>query len=201
MAKTNAQQAAAAPKSAKDFKLGASLPEGFSDDEFETIGSLRPICQPESMMDHPVGGELIALLDMPPRKDKSQWKAFLIHLLAPTMARAGEDLVEVSAGEKVLVPVSGSLKTNTELLGAACDPHRIWIVKIQCVGQIDVGKQSDMWSFDVKRSKKTLPRTGEYALSNFQPAGMLNPTANGEVQQLGKGDITDRNGHTVSSVV
>jgi len=193
MAKTNT--AATAPKVEK-FDMRAFLPEGFSESDFDVIGGLRPICQPETMMKYPVCGYVVALLDMPQRKDKSDWRALLIHLTGATKAKAGEDIVEVAAGEEVLVPINGNLKNNPDLLNAACDPRNVYIAWLQCVGQLDVGKASDMWNFEVKLSRKSIQRQGRYALQQHNQVGVVK-----DIPQLGKGDITDANGKPQQSMV
>jgi len=188
-------QARTAPEAPK-FNMKAFLPEGFSEEDFDIVGGLRPICQPETMQQYPVAGYVVALLDMPQRKDKSEWRALLIHLTGATKAKAGEDIVEIAAGEEVLVPVNGNLKNNPDLLNAACDPANVYVAMLYCTGQIDVGKQSDMWNFEVKLSRKAIKRQGRYALHNRAVPSQLAAAA-----PIGKGDITDSNGKPVQSMV
>lgn len=183
---------------ARKFDMKAFLPEGFSEDDFDIVGGLRPICQPESMMQYPVAGFVVALLEMPQRKDKSDWRALLIHLTAATKAKAGEDIVEIEAGEEVLVPVNGNLKNNPDLLNAACDPNNVYVAMLVCTGAIDVGKQSDMWNFEVKLSRKAIKRQGRYALHNRAVPAQL---ASGPSAPLERGAITDSKGQPVQSMV
>ena len=197
MVKTKTTPAAAtAPKAAK-FDMKAFLPAGFTEDDFDIIGGLRPICQPETMMTHPVCGYVVALLDMPKRKDGSEWRALLIHLTGATKAKAGDDLINVEADNEVLVPVNGNLKNNPDLLNAACDSRAVYIAFLQCTGQLDVGKQSEMWNFEVKLSRKSIVRQGRYALQQHNAVGVVSK----EIPQLGKGAITDANGQPAGSMV
>lgn len=176
-----------------DIDLKAFLPEGFSEDDLSTIGGLRPICQPEEMMKSPVGGWIVALLHMPPRKDKSEWDAILVETTGACRALVGEEIQTIEAGKEVLVPVNGALKNNPELLNAACDGARVFWGLFQVVGQVELGKPSPMWDFKVQLHKKTIPRTGKYLLNQAQRVEVI--------PQLKKGDVTDTNGKPVESMI
>lgn len=169
------------------------LPEGFSLDDFKKVGGLRPICVPEPNMGRPIVGYIVAELDMPQRKDKSDWSALLITLISPAMAKAGEDIVEIPPGREVLIPVSGSIKNNGDVRAAALDPKNVYIGIFTVTGQVDVGKASDMWDYDVRVAMdKPQPRTGAFALYT-RPSASLPAYATGEVQ--------DKNGQPIARLV
>ena len=171
------------------------LPEGFSLDDFQSVGGLRPICAPEFNNAKPVLGYIVAELDMPPRKDKSTWTAILVTLLSPAMAKAGEDIVEIPPGRDVLIPVGGSLKNNGDLRAAAADQESVFLGIFTVTGQIDVGQQSDMWDYDVRVAlDKPKARTGAFALYN-KPAAPALPAG------FATGEVLDKNGKSVHRLV
>jgi len=171
------------------------LPEGFSLDDFQAVGGLRPICAPEYNTGKAVVGYIVAELDMPPRKDKSAWSAILVTLLSPAMAKAGEDIVEIPPGRDVLIPVGGSLRNNGDLRAAAADQESVFLGIFTVTGQIDVGKQSDMWDYDVRVAlDKPKARTGAFALYN-------KPTAPALPAGFATGEVLDRNGKSVHRLV
>ena len=171
------------------------LPEGFSLDDFQSVGGLRPICAPEFNNAKPVLGYIVAELGMPPRKDKSTWTAILVTLLSPAMAKAGEDIVEIPPGRDVLIPVGGSLKNNGDLRAAAADQESVFLGIFTVTGQIDVGKQSDMWDYDVRVAlDKPKARTGAFALYN-KPAAPALPAG------FATGEVLDKNGKSVHRLV
>lgn len=147
--------------------LSKFLPEGFSLDDFEVVGGLRPICPPELNAESPVVGWVVACLPMPAREDGSQWSALLINLVSTAQAKAGDEIVTVEAGRDILIPVGGNLKNNGDLMAAAADPQRVVMGVFQVTGQQDVGKPSKMWVYEVKLAlKKSIARTGAFALYN-----------------------------------
>jgi hypothetical protein len=153
----------------KDFDISKFLPEGFSNEEFVTIGGLRPIVTPAIQFEKQsiVVGLLLGWVPMPPRpSDGSEWDAILVKLTGPTLAlAAGEETIEAKAGETVLIPVGGNLGNNHELYAASCDPKNVHLAIFAVTGQIKVNNQpSKMWSYDVKLHRKSIPRTHETAL-------------------------------------
>lgn len=176
-----------------EVDMKAFLPAGMSEDDLSEVGGLRPICQPEEMQDSPVAGWVVAILDMPARKDKSEWQALLIETTGACRAKVGEEIRTIDAGEEVLIPLNGNLKNNPDLLNAAASQTHVFWAFLRCTGQVDLGKPSPMWSFLVKLNKKEpKPRTGKYALH----AVKVNV-----IPQLGRGDITNANGQPVGSMV
>lgn len=200
MAKTQAQAASKGPKALSEINLKAFLPEGFSEKDFDIVGGLRPICSPESMLDpdSPVVGWVVALLDMPNREDGSEWRALLVELTGNATAKVGDDIVVIPAGKEVLIPVSGALKNNPELLNAAFDATRVFLGIFRIIGQVDTGKPSKMWEYEVALHKKTIARVGKYTLQQHNAVGVVETRT---AAQLNKGDITDANGKPQASMV
>ena len=167
----------------KKYDMAKFLPEGFSLDDFEKVGGLRPICPPEINAEVPVVGILVALLDMPPRKsDNSAWQGLLVHLLSTAQAQTMDgEIVSISAGNDIIVPVGGALRNNQDLLSAAVDPYKVTPVIFEVLGQRDTGKQSLMWDYEVKLAfKKQRPRDGAFALYH-KPVERLAPVHHGQV--------------------
>jgi hypothetical protein len=195
-AKRESQVAATKPK---DVDMKAFMPAGMTEDDLSVVGGLRPICQPEEMMGNPVGGWIVAIIDMPPRKDKSEWRALLVELTGACRAKVGEEVQTIEAGEEVLIPLNGSLKNNPDLLNAAASSSHVFWGFLQCVGQVDLGKPSPMWDFEVKLNKKNpIARTGKYALHQSAVQVEIMGSA---IPQLGKDAITNANGQPAGSMV
>lgn len=200
--KTTATQADASFKQWNEKELAQFLPEGFSLDDFESVGGLRPICPPQVNAGSPVVGYVVALLDMPPRKaDQSNWQGLLIHLLSTAQAEGADgEIIEVAAGKEIIIPVGGNLKVNSDLLNAAVDPRKVTAGIFTVVDTMDVGKQSLMWVYDVKLAlKKQIPREGAFALYH-KPAERLVPStqANGG-QQFAQGQVIGKDGKPMTS--
>lgn len=190
---TTATETTTALTNAAMVDLAKFLPEGFNLEDFESVGGLRPICPPELNAETPVIGHVVALLDMPDRDDGSKWQALLIRLASTAQAKAGDEIVTVEAGKDILIPVGGNLKNNGDLLNAAVDQHKVTMGIFVVTGQIDVGKPSKMWSYDVKLAlKKQIKREGSFALYN-RPLP--------EVRQLVTGEVLNSDGSRAKSLV
>ena len=198
--KRNEQQKSTNFKEWDDKDLAKFLPEGFSLDDFESVGGLRPICPPHVNAGAPVVGYVVALLDMPPRKaDKTPWQGLLIHLLSTAQAEGQEgEIITVEAGKDIIIPVAGNLKVNQDLLGAAVDPRKVTAGIFTVTGTMDVGKQSEMWVYDVKLAlKKQVARDGAFALYH-KPQERLIPQGQ-QVPQFAQGQVIDKDGKPMNS--
>lgn len=193
-ARTAAQAANVREFTAADLK--AFLPAGFEAADFDVVGGLRPIVSPDILFEgqQPLVGFIVALLDMPPREDKSEWRALLVETTGNVSAKVGEDTVVIPAGKEILLPLSGSLKNNPDLLNAACDGSRVFLGIFSVKGQVDTGKQTPMWDFEVQLHKKTIARTGKYSLHQHNSVGTIAP-------QIPAGGMTDANGRSAGSMV
>jgi hypothetical protein len=204
-----AAQTAPKVKALADINLTAFLPKGFDAKDFDVVGGLRPICPPESMTDpeQPTAGFVVSLLDMPDRKDGSKWSAFLVELTGNASCKVGDDIVVIPAGKEVLIPMSGKLKTNADLVSAAWDENLVYLGIFRVLGQVDVGKENPMWDFEVALHKQTIPRTGKYALQlrTARESNAAKAARDAVKQQpaapIGKGDITDASGKSAGSMV
>jgi hypothetical protein len=197
MAKTTSKSTTAATDVASEIDIKKFLPEGFDLSDFESVGGLRPICPPELNGETPVIGIPYALLDMPPRKsDKSAWQGILVHLLSTAQAQAGDEIVTVEKGKDIIIPVSGSLKANGDLLAAVVNTHKVTPAIFHVTGQMEVGKPSPMWVYDVKLAfKKQVPREGAFALYH-RSAPVLTPA-----ETVQRGEVLNANGQPVGRLV
>lgn len=178
-----------------DIDLSKFLPEGFSLDDFQSVGGLRPICPPEVNAETPIVGWIVALLDMPARKaDGSAWQGLLVNLLTTAQAQTGDgEIVTVEAGKDVIIPVGGNLKVNQDLLAAAVDPRKVTCGIFSVTGKMNTGKQSDMWVYDVRLAlKKQQAREGAFALYH-KPAEPL--------ASYHQGQVIDKDGKPVGRLV
>lgn len=179
-----------------EIDLSKFLPEGFSLDDFESVGGLRPICPPELNAETPVIGWVVALLDMPPRKsDNSPWQGLLINLVSTAQAQAGDEIITVEAGKDIIIPVSGALKANSDLLSAAVNSHKVTCGIFHVTGQMDVGKPSPMWTYDVRLAfKKQKAREGAAALYHRSPPALVSAP-------VLRGEVLDSNGKPAAALV
>ena len=175
----------------KQLNLKGLLPEGFDEKDFAITGGLRPIVSPELMMDNPVVGWIVTRQEMPDRDDGTAWSAFLVQLTGPCKAvdRGENEIIEVPAGSEVIIPISGALRNNRELQIAALDPARVYLGIFSVSGQVNVGKPSPMWAFDVLLHKRTIPREGAFALHNRAAAPTLNGAATPRALPSGEEDV------------
>ncbi len=195
MAKNDKKQAAVEPTSGADIDLSKFLPEGFSLDDFQSVGGLRPICPPEVNAETPIVGWIVALLDMPARKaDGTSWQGLLINLMTTAQAQTSDgEIVTVEAGKDVIIPVGGNLKVNQDLLAAAVDPRKVTAGIFTVTGQLDVGKPSKMWVYEVRLAlKKQKAREGAFALYH-KPAEPL--------ATYHQGQVIGKDGQAVGSLV
>jgi len=150
------------------------LPEGFEADGLVTVGGLRNICPAEVTYEQksPIAGYIVTVMDMPLREslnrkgEKEPWQAIIVRLTHATKGLEGEDVVTIEAGKDVLVPVNGSLRNNADLLRAASDSDSVFFGVFQVTGKIETGKPTPMWNYEVQIHKKTVARTGSFAIYN-----------------------------------
>lgn len=199
---------------ARSFDMGHfGIPTelGFSEQELLDIGGMDPIAAAEVTFESssPVAGWLIGEKEMPPRMsidparrargEKEDWSALIVLLTASTNAYVGEEVVEVEAGRRVIIPVGGNLGNNMELLQKAHDPKFCFWVFIDCNGQVQLDKQRNpMWNYTVKCSPKGKARESEGSLSLPRPRNLPRlTTPNGTVP----GQVVSRDGQPVQSLV
>lgn len=183
-------------KNVNKLDLAKFLPKGFTLDDFEVVGGLRPICPPELNQDAPIVGYVVSIIPMPKRKsDKSDWDCLLVTLLSTAQAKTSDgEIVTLEEGEDVLIPIGGSLKNNAGLLSSACDARKVVPGIFTVIGQVDTGKPSDMWEYEVRLAfKKAVPREGKFALYN-KPVFAI---SNGAVTP---GEVVNRDGSTARLV-
>lgn len=164
----------------KPIDFSQYLPAGYDAGELQKVGGLVPLVPAEVMFERKavVAGWVIEIIDMPPRPsmskkgEKEDWKGVLIELTGPTFAQSGDDVIERKAGDAVVIPFTGSLKNNRPLIVAAADPEKMYLGLFRVVGQVDTGKPSPMWDYEVQLHPKPRVRTGAYLLSGAAPKAL-----------------------------
>jgi hypothetical protein len=202
----------------KNFDFSAFMPEGWKADDLRAIGGLTPIYAPEAALEEkfpPVAGWLdrIELLpEVTQGKDKAtgQVRTYVpimirVQTTAPTKGIMGKgdalQIVDVAAGDDILVPVTGNLRANKVLLGAvpgarprrelppAVAPDKVYFAILRVTGQQTV-ENGDMWVWDTRLHPKTIERSGRYALPEG-PLGELPQTASGHHYDPKTGEIKE----------
>lgn len=189
------------------FDMSKFMPQGMDEKELVELGGLNPICAAEiTSQGSPVAGWLIAELEMPPRLSieptkrkagvKEPWSAFLILLTAGTKGGIGDEIVDVPAGKKVLVPVGGNLGNNDELRLAAADVKKCYWVFLNCTGAIPMSDgRNDMWNYEVSLHPAGVAREGDYR-APLPKRKAIAALPNGDA-----GKVIDATGKAVESVV
>lgn len=183
--------------------------EGFSADDFKITGGLTPIYGAKEAFENklaPVIGWIDRLLVLPEvqqgKNPDGSPRVFEPHMILvreiqkATMGLQGskdaKKLVDVAAGSDILVPITGNVETNRELIQALMDRKNKYMGVFACVGQQRVNNQvTPMWVWKILvATDKPSPRQGAYAIL---------PTS-AERQKL-DGSIYHANGDKVDNVI
>jgi hypothetical protein len=208
MAKNESKSVAGANINEKDFDWSAFIPKEHKATDLRAIGGLTPIYVPEEALGQkfpPVYGKMDRIEYLPTQRvgQKDEWTPAVIRVncLVPTKAMAGtkEDrvLVDVAAGEDVLIPITGNLKNNKTLLISAVDAGFVHIAGFRVKGQKDIGRAAgqEMWDWEVMLLTNPAPeaRAGRFLLAQtvtVGPSALLQTSSGvpydgktGEVQQ------------------
>ena len=200
---------------AGDIDFSKFLPEGMDVGDLYKTGGLTPIMNPELAFEKGavVAGYIdrIQVLPLQRAGTADEWQPLMIlvrELTAPVACMAkdpkGDDTeVIVEKGKECLVPVTGNLKTNRELLTALMDRTQAHFAIFRVVGTMDVGRASPMWSFDIRLHPKTKQRVGAYALpSQDDPSRLFSKTKDGTgFVDNATGEVVGKDGKPVKSLV
>lgn len=142
-------------------------------------GKLYPIYDMQEALDQkwsPVYGKLITITPLSevdgPDGKRTPIMILVEHTGAPTKgklgtAKTGYTIVDVKAGDMVMVPIGGNLEVNQEILRAATDPVNIYSAGFRCAGAQKVNNApSKMLVIEAKLFPKTEKREGKYLVTH-----------------------------------
>lgn len=180
---------------AEPIDFSSYMPAGYDASELQRVGGLIPLVPAELAYTTKsnVVGWVFAIIDMPPRPslknkgEKEDWQAIWIELTGPTKAQSNDEIIDMKAGDHVMVPVGGSLRNNSQLARAAANPEDIYLGVFRVTGSRDVGRGSDMWDYEVQLHPKARKRVG------------LELQANRAAAPKGLPAVTESNGSLPSS--
>lgn len=166
------------PNVTEQFDYSKYLPEGFEAADLKKLGGLTPIYSAEAAVEHklpPCVGwmDRIEKLDIGGEKEKNhdqRYRDFIrVQLTYATKGITGAgdnaELVEVNAGEDILMPMSGAIKNIVSLRAAISDPSKVYLGFFRPTGeQLDTGRPSPMWVIDAQLHPKSVKREGRFAL-------------------------------------
>ena len=201
--KKKSEPLAGAALSSDDEDLLQYLPEGMDLKDLHKTGGLTPTYSPKHALDGAfprVAGYIDRIMVLPTMaqgKDDEFTPVMILlrELVKPTKATVGRDddrqVVDVEAGKDILIPLTGNLKNNKELINALADQSKVYFCVAKVVGQQKVNNQpSKMWVWDLRICDKSQakPREGIYALpaANAQQLGV---TATGASFDLQTGEV------------
>lgn len=156
---------------AVDFDwMSAGLPADVDITKIQEVGGLTPIWSPQEAWEEkfpPVIGWADRVEKLPPvqmGRDLFIPRLVRVHLTAPTKGvigkRGARTVVELKAGDDILVPLTGNLENSRKLMAAVKDPRYVTIVGIKLTGQIPTGQPSEMWTFSVGLTAHRILREG-----------------------------------------
>jgi hypothetical protein len=146
-----------------DFDITQYLPAGADPSKIKVTGGLTPIYRPEDAYNQkwpPVIGDMKCVEKLDAITD---FDSFMIRVVcvAPTKGISADEPVDVPVGSEVLVPVSGNLRSNREILAAATNGTSYYRAGFKVTGQKEMGKgRSDMWVVKAKLIDVPMPRLG-----------------------------------------
>lgn len=177
--------------SKNDFDFQSYLPEGWSAKELRKIDGLTPIYAPELALDHkwtPCVGfmDRIISIDFGEDQKDNRFREFIVmQLTADTKGVRGDksnrEVVDVKAGEDILMPMSGNIKNITVLRAALANNEKVYIGAFRVTGKLDTGMPTPMWKIDSFLHPKSDKRQGRFLLGmdeKHEPA-LENPSATG----------------------
>lgn len=101
-------------------------------------------------------------------------------------------IVDVKAGEQILVPINGKLRNNRKLLQAAMDRKNYFFGIIQPLGPRKVNKKpSEMWDYKVMQADVGLTREGTRFEFRTADVPLLAQTGDGTVYDMRTGEAVN----------
>lgn len=182
------------------------LPAGLSADELTLTGGLTPTYSPKEAFENryaPVGGWIDRLQKLAPVKQGGGKVYEPLVLLVRDISRptkgvlgpkTDRKVVDVPAGKDILIPITGNISTNRELIQAMADTEHVYFAIFQVVGQMPVDSgPSDMWVWKIMLHPQKKARTGVYSLPLApNTRHRLGMTVDGTLYDSATGEVVER---------
>jgi len=211
MAKKNETQAAG---TVGDFDYSAFVPAGGNAKDLRTIGGFTPIYAPEEALDDsfpPAGGYLRCFEILPAVKvGKEMYIPKMISMIVTNDTKGvrgpkdAREVIDVPKTKRLLIPLTGNLLNNQELIDAVADPKNVHWAIFRVTGTQDTGQPTPMFVWDVKLlDTLTIKREGEYALpvggTGVERVLGTGETSTGEVYDTKTGELVGKAGSASAS--
>ena len=180
--------------------MSVGLPADVDITKIREVGGLTPIFSPQEAWEEkfpPIVGWADRIEELPPvqmGRDIFIPRLIRIQLTAPTKAvlgkRGARQVVDLKAGDDILVPLTGNLENSRGLMAAIKDPRHVTLIGIKLTGHVPTGQPSDMWTFSVGLTAHKMAREGTRFALPFEtptpelPAGRV--AAGQPVNQAGQ---------------
>lgn len=145
---------------------------GFDEKDLREVGSFTPMYKPKNAYEGkyaPVKGWLACCEPLPKIEGKNESDPDRVPLTAHVVLhkpnkgilgpRGEERIVELKAGESILVPIGGNLLFNKPFISALFDPLHAWYVVMSVVGTRPSDYPSDTWVWKVELSPRKFERS------------------------------------------
>lgn len=210
MSKAKTQTAPNADK----FDYSAYLPEGVELTDVYKTGGLTPIFSPEQAFTEElvVAGWIDRIFSLPTQRENKEdeytpYMIMLREIHTDTMGtqkdtQGNNAPIEVKKGKDILIPITGNLKTNRELITAVMDPTQSHFGIFRVVGTMKLDQPTPMWVWDCRLVTKTRPRAGVFAAPGIlDPTRLFAKNKEGQTFNTDTGEVIDSDGKTVSKLV
>lgn len=153
------------------------LPKDVDKSDLKKTGGLKPAYYPDEALTQgwdPIVVRLVGIKRLPEqRQGRRIWTPQLFHgvLRTPAKAMAGirddRKVVDLKPGDDILIPITGSLKIDSDLIEAARHPTRLYTACFAVVGQDtisvpDVDDPNPMFIWDARLVGSYEKREGRY---------------------------------------
>lgn len=189
---------------AGDFDYSAFMPEGMSTKDLRATGGLTPIYAPEEALDNgfpPCGGWLDRFEILPEVKvGKEIYIPKMIRVVCTNDTKGVQgtkdvrEVTKVEKGKDVLIPLTGNLSNNKDLLLAVSDPNNVHWAIFRVRGTKETGQITPMWDWDVQLHSATKKRDGRFAIplgGTRIDAPSLTQAPNGETYNKVTGEVVE----------
>lgn len=194
-----------APQNEFTIDWNAILPQGVSKEDLRKTGALTPIYSPgeafagkwKAIMVYLVGIETLPTQNVgTPFEFTPQMIRAVLRTAGKGMQGVGESkaAVDLVPGDDILIPITGSLKVNREIMLAATDPVRLFTAGFAVIRQEKVNEApSPMWVWEAPIVGQFEERKGRY-LQMGQPVQILGKTGDGTVYNKSTGEVGSAGG-------